>query len=720
MKNILFVVIILLLTINSFAQIHTEMFEKGKAFEKHPKFKLINQNSVIKKIPAIDISPLIAADKANKNSDIPFRFGKSIDLNYTLNDGKWLKLDSTKVWSLKIISPNAYSLNFIFSELYLPKGSELYIYNEDGTMVYGPVTEIENQSSKNFLTDIIQGESATIQLTVPISSNEEPALTIQKLIHGYKDLFSTTKSGYGESGNCTQDVACYPSWNEESDGIVQILLSSGDEICSGSLLNNTVQDYKPYVLTAFHCIDIGDLNFHTIYEQNGILEDFEIERTHNWLVRFRFRHTTCGGSTFANVLTYNGTNFRSAWVQTDFALVELQVNIIDDSYSVGQKVWLGWDHSGNTPTNGTSIHHPSGDVAKISFENNSLVVTNYNGINDTPHWKVTKWDNGVTEKGSSGAPLFDQNKKVIGQLHGGSSSCSNPDGSDYFGGFYRSWTGGGTNTTRLSNWLQPTGTGNTLNSKRQPMPEYSGGTNSLCIGATSSYTVTNFASNYSVNHWNGSNVTFPNGNTSNPVVVQGSTTGAGWVEAVINVGWGTFTMERKYITVGAPTPYIIGAPTVKCGYNHTYTVDQTSEIGGESFYWESDILGLVDPYAKHCIAYGVMDGGGYISCTVTSCGVSKTSTKNVNAIACETLLVSPNPSTNETTISIESNSNDSFDASTPWDLEVYDQKQLIKVKKSGLKEKTIKLETSQWKDGVYIVRAIIGDRILSGKLIVKQ
>ena len=64
----------------------------------------------------------------------------------------------------------------------------------------------------------------------------------------------------------------------------------------------------------------------------------------------------------------------------------------------------------------------------------------------------------VTEGGSSGSPLFDQNHRITGQLHGGPSVCGGAQLWDYYGSFDVSWTGGGTNATRLSNWLDPTGT----------------------------------------------------------------------------------------------------------------------------------------------------------------------------------------------------------------------------------------------------------------------
>jgi hypothetical protein len=69
----------------------------------------------------------------------------------------------------------------------------------------------------------------------------------------------------------------------------------------------------------------------------------------------------------------------------------------------------------------------------------------------------------VTEPGSSGSPLYSQAGRFIGQLHGGPSSCgaTGDNLSDYYGRFSVSWAGGGTNATRLSNWLDAGGTGAT-------------------------------------------------------------------------------------------------------------------------------------------------------------------------------------------------------------------------------------------------------------------
>lgn len=79
---------------------------------------------------------------------------------------------------------------------------------------------------------------------------------------------------------------------------------------------------------------------------------------------------------------------------------------------------------------------------------------------DGTHLMVSNWDVGTTEDGSSGCPLFNGEKRIVGQLHGGDAACSNSK-PDWFGRLYLSWTGGGTKSTRLSDWLDPLNTGKT-------------------------------------------------------------------------------------------------------------------------------------------------------------------------------------------------------------------------------------------------------------------
>ncbi len=111
----------------------------------------------------------------------------------------------------------------------------------------------------------------------------------------------------------------------------------------------------------------------------------------------------------------------------------------------------GWSRSTSPATQATGIHHPSGDAKKISRDDSGTINGSQWGSN---HWRVPSWDQGVTEGGSSGSPLFDQNSRIIGQLHGGESSCTLRTWDEY-GKLDVSWIGGGTAATRLRDWLDP-------------------------------------------------------------------------------------------------------------------------------------------------------------------------------------------------------------------------------------------------------------------------
>ena len=73
---------------------------------------------------------------------------------------------------------------------------------------------------------------------------------------------------------------------------------------------------------------------------------------------------------------------------------------------------------------------------------------------DSTHLRITDWDLGTTEPGSSGSPLFSPEQRIVGQLHGGGAACGN-NLSDWYGRLAVSWNAGGTAATRLRDWLDP-------------------------------------------------------------------------------------------------------------------------------------------------------------------------------------------------------------------------------------------------------------------------
>ncbi len=63
---------------------------------------------------------------------------------------------------------------------------------------------------------------------------------------------------------------------------------------------------------------------------------------------------------------------------------------------------------------------------------------------------------------------------------------------------------------------------------------------------------------------------------------------------------------------------------------------------------------------------------------------------------------------------------DYCDETLEWEMEVYDQNQTLKEKKTKLKGRSVEIQTANWKEGVYLVRVKYKNEILTGKLVVKK
>jgi hypothetical protein len=409
----------------------------------------------------------------------------------------------------------------------------------DGTMVYGPVTASQNISKGKFLTGLVAGDDVIIQLIEQASAKERSKLKISRVVHAYKNTFAGLNDAEVTLLNCHNDVCSYPSWSNQSDGVANIILENGDHWCSGSLINNTSQNFRPYFLSAFHCLDGGSGDIVT-----------------SWAFRFQYKSSICSVSS----ITYNGSNYRAGWQDTDFLLLELQQRTFNNSIRL-----LGWDRSGSISSSGTAIHHPRGTQMKISFDNNALTTNSSTvTIGGTPFSANSLWvvgfDNGSVEGGSSGCPLFNTGGRTIGQLAGGPDVCP-PNAIKYFGRFDRSWTGGGTNATRLSNWLDPNGTGAlTTNTIRF---EIAGPSLVPCTG-TVTYSLPTTVGASSTVTWNVGSLQIVSGQGTNTVTVQKNpslTANSTLISATITQSGSPTRVIQKTVNIGAPAITSITGPS---------------------------------------------------------------------------------------------------------------------------------------------------------------
>jgi Zn-dependent metalloprotease len=107
---------------------------------------------------------------------------------------------------------------------------------------------------------------------------------------------------------------------------------------------------------------------------------------------------------------------------------------------------------------------------------------------------------------------------------------------------------------------------------------------------------------------------------------------------------------------------------------------------------------------------------------INDCGASDWYSTEVEYVDCSQLYLSlsPNPSSGETTATILNQSGADVVIPSEWELEVYSTNQLLQARNGKIKDKSYKFNTTAWKEGVYVVRAKVGDKILTGKIVVKH
>ncbi len=414
--------------------------------------------------PVPNINELLSEDDANVNKDVPYRFGYKYSTNLSAyNSGvKEIMKDGSILWRVGIKCPEAFSINMILEDYQVMPGTVLYAYSADKSYVIGPYTSRDNNSDKTLGTDLVRGGDIIVELYVPFYNTGNLMPRITTVTYGYKDMFSIAK-GFGTSGSCNVNINCPQGqpWQDDKRAVAMIIVN-GNAACTGTLLGNTSLDATPYFLTANHC-----------YSAN----------VSSWVFRFNWESPTCtpnqNGPTNQTV---SGSTLKARYSPSDFCLLQLNSQP-PETYNV---FYAGWDRQNNAATSGVGIHHPDGDIKKISFYTTPLTTDSWSQ-NDNAHWLV-HWSTAVTEPGSSGSAIFDQNHHVVGQLHGGNSGCTSSDQSDLYGKFFSSWTGGGQSTNRLRDWLDPSNTGlNSINGYYTAMPTNTLDVNLFKVNAPTQY-----------------------------------------------------------------------------------------------------------------------------------------------------------------------------------------------------------------------------------------
>lgn len=427
MKKFPLTILIILLSQLIFSQIS----HGGKALSFTHKTKL--KSVAVFNVPSFNYNKMIAEDLALSKHKSN-RYGKVHNVNLNPdNSGTWQNLNNgDKIWQLKIKSKGAYSLSLVFNNYQLKNNAKIFVYSANKKHIIGAFTEQNNKSTHWFSTIPIAGDEIVIELNT-FGNNNYGKLNISAIIHDYKGVMGL-KTGYGAAASCNVNINCEQGldWQIEKKAIVTLYAIG--HYCTGTLINNTAKDTKPYLLTASHCVQSQ------LGAQGGVYS-------------FNYESKDCKSSSEPIKQSISGANLVSTGGgNLDFTLLELSEQPPND-YDVYFAGWNRKPQYADTPF--VCIHHPQGDIKKISFTHDTIIIDNYGeGYKDNSHYKVKEWQLGTTEGGSSGSPLFDKNHLIIGDLSGGDARCGY-NYNDFYSRFDLSWNYFEEPKKQLKTWLDP-------------------------------------------------------------------------------------------------------------------------------------------------------------------------------------------------------------------------------------------------------------------------
>ena len=469
--SLLLLSVIILFAYLSKAQVKTKTFARGIPDNVIPVKEIAGREYKI--LPLAEFNNLKIL--ANKNMSLAdrsrFALSTPVDIDI-LKEATLIKTGTTAIYYFTLKAIDAYNISIQFNKFILSKNSLLSIYNK--TELTDSITAKENNETDTWSTRVYQGNTLHIILNIPLEELGQSTLNLGFVYFGYKKTGFTPHFGSpGASDPCQVNVACPAGngWNNERNSVA--LINANGHWATGALVMNTCGTNRPYLLTANHNLSVGNVQ--------------------NWVFQFLFYSTDCNTDIgYREDIQINGCTVRASNGASDFALLELnQTPPVNSGIN-----YAGWSRDSNPflITSTTFLHHPAGDVLKISVDVGNPVQAPAGAIQC---WRLAL-NSGGDQGGSSGGPYFNQQHRIIGQHYGvPTEHIDEPCHPEKYGGrFDLSWTGGGTNATRLSNWLDPGNLGATTTNTTNvsSLININGmsisGNSSLCSGSSTPYSVT--------------------------------------------------------------------------------------------------------------------------------------------------------------------------------------------------------------------------------------
>ncbi len=348
--------------------------------------------------------------------DIAVRFDETRSFGLVKGDAPRIghqasKADGGFVWTTSVRAEEASGLRIKFTNVELPDGAALYIYSDAGE-AHGPYTGRGPHDSGEFWSHSVLGQDVWVQLHVDGEANLAKvafdiarvsylgnAVANEHLIH-WDD---PAKADCSANSYCVENAECWSSLdsilNSARRAVAKISFENDADglsyNCSGGLLNDSdSSDRIAWFLTANHCI-------------NSESEADSLE------AKFQYQ-SSCGSCSGSAIDTVLGADHWASGSNGDFSLLELSE--LPSGWAL-----QGWTTAKVLDDDGDQLYrisHPKGQPQAFS-QHEIHDKTNDSGFGyNTDYYIYTKNVIGTTQGGSSGAPVFNANRKVVGQTKG--------------------------------------------------------------------------------------------------------------------------------------------------------------------------------------------------------------------------------------------------------------------------------------------------------------
>ena len=318
--------------------------------------------------------------------------------------------DGRLTWTAAFSSPGAGALRLHLQDPRLPPGARIFVFSASGE-THGPYSFEGGTRPEGFWTNTVFAEEIFLQVLLPPSGGPA-SLAVDAVVHIEHPGFApgaamrASPALLPKSQICFVDRSCvtpaeFPSIDAASHSAAQLtFVDAGDAfICTGALLQTTTSSFVPYLLTANHCF----ANQPAATSLEAIWD---------------YRTAACDGpfpspSLFPRTL---GSTLLATGETSDFTFVQLSQNPPAGS------VFLGWTTADYSQAGGTILYrlsHPDGDPQFFTRHEVSTTPTPAE-CSDAPqgNFVYSKDLDGGTGLGSSGAPVYLEDLRVVGQLLG--------------------------------------------------------------------------------------------------------------------------------------------------------------------------------------------------------------------------------------------------------------------------------------------------------------